>query len=148
MPNSSSSKDKALVVRDSSFYSEQGTANIYELARFHLENGNSKGAEPILRGLTTVVPEYGPAWLALSYIYLLDNNAEQALFCADQSLKCNPELKQALLFQVTCHLHLRDLSSAGTILGEFGELIESGQVSNPQMNRFFRIQLARFQSLR
>lgn len=136
------------VISQASFYSDRGTSNIYALARFFIENGNLKGAEQILKGLTEVAPNYGPGWLALAYVNTMENNLEHALDCADQAIKCNPELKQAILFQATCYLSLRDLSSAGTLLGEYGDLIDNGQISEPNHIRFFRTQIARFQALR
>lgn len=127
-------------------YSDEEIANIYELARFSLENGDWHRAEAIASGLVEVAPDFAPAWLSLAYIRIQNKAYEAAIQAASQALRVNPELAEAQLFLVACLLTTGDYNSAGTYLGEVGERIESGQVRDPNVIRFYRTQLARFQS--
>lgn len=127
-------------------YSDEEIANIYELGRLSLENGNLRRAEAILGGLVEVAPDFACAWLGMSYIHIQNQDYEAALQTTRQALKIDPNFNQATLYLVACLLTTGDYSSAGTYLGELGELIESGGMDDPSMVRFYRTQLARYQN--
>jgi Tfp pilus assembly protein PilF len=127
-------------------YSDEEIANIYELGRLSLENGNLRRAEAIMSGLTEVAPDFSCAWLGMSYIHIQNGDVDAALQTTRQALKIDPNFKEALLYLVSCLLTTGDYSSAGTYLGEIGELIESGSLDDPGMIRFFKTQLARYQT--
>jgi len=127
-------------------YSDEEIANIYELARFSLENGDWRRAEVIAGGLVEVAPEFSPAWLALSYIHIQNKEYDSALQAAQQAVRVDHESPQAVLFLIACLLTTGDYNAAGTYLGEIGEKIESGAIDDPNVIRFYRAQLARFQS--
>jgi len=127
-------------------YSDEEIAHLYELGRFFLENGDIRRAEIIITGITEVAPDFAPAWLAMSYIHIQGRNTDGAIFAARQALRVNPGSAEATLFLATCLLTSGDLNSAGTYLGEVGEMIESGSVDDANIVRFYRAQLARFQS--
>lgn len=127
-------------------YSEDEVAHIYELGRFLLENGDTRRAEAIMTGLNEVAPAFAPAWLGTSYLHILNRSYDAALSAAQSALKINPELPEALLFLVACMLTTGDYQGAGTYLGEIGERVESGAIDRPDLIRFYRSQLARFQN--
>lgn len=127
-------------------YSDEEIANIYELGRLSLENGNLRRAEAILVGLVEVAPDFASAWLGMSYIHIQNRDFEAALQTTRQALKIDPNFHQATLYLIACLLTTGDYSSAGTYLGELGELIESGGLDDPGMLRFYRTQLARYQT--
>lgn len=127
-------------------YSEEEVANIYELARFSLENGDIRRGEIISQGLVEVAPDYVPAWLCLSCVQALQANYEMAAQTAQQALRLDPSCLEAHLFLSACQLSLGDFNSAGTHLGEVAERVESGLVDNNDLVRFYRIQLARYQN--
>lgn len=126
-------------------YSEEEISHIYQLGRFHLENGGVKFAEPIMRGLTEVAPLNPLGWLGLAYVYVMNEDFEQGLDAARHAARSKQYSVQAMLFEVACHLSLNDMPSAGTLLGEIGEKIENGELHDPHMLRFYRAQLARYQ---
>ena len=127
-------------------YSDEEIANIYELARFSLENGDLRRAEIIASGLVEVAPEYAPAWLVMSYIHIQNKAYDSAVQAARQALRVDAQSVEATLYLTACLMTTGDFNSAGTYLGEVGEKIESGAVGDPNLLRFFRMQLARFQS--
>lgn len=127
-------------------YSDEEVAHLYELARFSLENGHTRRAESITVGLVEVAPEFGPAWLALSFIHIQNASYDAAISAAKQALKIDPQSLAGMLFLVTCYLNTGDFNSAGTLLGEVGERIDSGAAGDPSVVRFYRAQLARFQA--
>lgn len=127
-------------------YSDDEIAHIYELGRLFLENGSVKQAETIMTGLTEVVPDFAPAWLGLCYIHIQDKNNDAAIYAARQACRVDPELTEAMLFLSSCLLTSGDYNSAGTYLGEVGDKIDSGAVDNPNIIRFFKAQLARYQA--
>ncbi len=129
-------------------YSDEEIAHIYELARFHLENGAVKAAEAIFKGVCEVRSDFVPGWLGLAYVRIVNQDFDHALECARKACKAKPDSVEALLFQVTCLLSLDDLNGAGTLLGEVGEMIETGEVVSPNLMRFYKGQLARYQSVR
>ena len=127
-------------------YSDDELSHIYELGRFHLENGELVRAEIIMNGLVAVAPEFIPAWLALTYIELMNDNIENALNYAKQSHKIDPNNIMAGLFLVTVLIGIDDVATAGTYLGEVGDLIESQRETDLSIIRFYRAQLARFKN--
>lgn len=126
-------------------YSDDEIAHIYELGRAYLENGQMRQAENIMAGLTEVAPEFAPGWLGMCYIHIQKKNFDSALQAARQALRMELDLSEAVLFLIACLLTTGDYNSAGTYLGEIGEKIESGAVENPDVVRFYRAQLARYQ---
>ena len=129
-------------------YSDEEVSRIYELGRLCLENGDVKKAEAVLTGVTQIAPDYAPAWLAMSYVQLLGKNQDAAFQAARQAYKADPNSVEAMLFLISCLLSHHDYNTAGTYLGEVAERIESGAVSHPNVVRFYRTQLARYQSRR
>lgn len=125
-------------------YSDAEISHVYELGRFHLENGNLTRAEPVMHGIVSVAPEFVPAWLALTYIYLLQGNPDNAISAARHAAKLDPNSIEANLFLITCLLGTGDYNSAGAYLGEVSDRIERGE-GNPNLVRYFRAQLARYE---
>ena len=129
-------------------YPDEEISHIYELARFHLENGNTKIAEPLIKGLTEVRPDFAPGWLGLACISILNNDFDAGLDAARKARKIKSDAADAILFEITCLLSLDDLNGAGTLLGEVSDMVENHQITNPLHLRFFRAQLARYQTIR
>lgn len=127
-------------------YSDEEVQFVYELGRFCLENGDVRRGEQVMQGLTQVAPEFAPAWLGLSYIHILQNNFDAAIYAARQALNVQPNFLEAMLFLVACLLTTEDYTAAGTYLGELGERIEAGGVDNPHITRFYKMQLGRYQN--
>ena len=127
-------------------YSDDEIAHLYELGRLSLESGDVRRAEAIFVGLTEVAPDFSSAWLGLACIHVQNRDFEAGLQCTRSALKVEPSSAAAMLFLVTCLLTTGDFSSAGTYLGELGEMIESGTLEDPQLLRFYRMQLARYQN--
>lgn len=127
-------------------YSDEELGHIYELARLMLENGDVHKAEGILHGINQIAPDYAAAWLGMTYVHFVNNNTESAVLAARLALKADPSMSQALLALIAGLMSLGDYNSAGTHLGEVGEKIESGVVDDPRVIRFYRAQLARYQS--
>lgn len=127
-------------------YSDEEIAHLYELGRFFLENGDLRRAEVLLTGITEVAPEFAPGWLGMAYIQIQSKNIDGAIFSARQALRVEPGMAEAILYLATCLLTTGDLNAAGTYLGEVGEMIDSGAIDDANIVRFYRAQLARFQS--
>lgn len=127
-------------------YSDEEISAIYELGRLSLENGDLRRAEAIMSGLTEVAPDFACAWLGMAYLHIQNQDFEAALTATRQALRVDPNFVEATLFLVTCLLTTGDVNSAGTYLGELGEMIESGAIEDPLMIRFYRTQLARYQN--
>lgn len=127
-------------------YTDEEIAALYELARLSLENGDLRRGEAIMHGLTEVAPDFSPAWLGMAYIHIQNQDFEAGLIATRQALKIDPGFQEAMLYLVACLLTTGDFSSAGTYLGELGEMIESGALESPNMLRFYRAQLARYQT--
>ncbi len=127
-------------------YSDEEISHLYELGRLSLEGGDIRRAEAIFVGLTEVAPDFSSAWLGLACIHMQNRNWESALQCTRAALKVDQNSAAAMLYLVTCLLTTGDFSSAGTYLGELGEMIESGSLEDPQLLRFYRMQLARYQN--
>jgi Flp pilus assembly protein TadD len=127
-------------------YSEDEIAALYDFGRVALENGHTKRAEVVLHGLVQVAPDFAPAWLALAYIHIVGRNFDDAVFACRQALRISPDLTEAMLFLTSCLLTEGDYHAAGTHLGEIGERIDAGYVEDPNVVRFYRVQLARYQN--
>ena len=127
-------------------YSEEEVVDMYELGRLWLETGQHRRAEAIMSGLNEVASSFAPAWLGTAFLRGVAGDHEGALKAAKNALRCEPESVEAMLYVATVSLTLGDFSTAGTYLGEVGERIEQGKVSNPAVSRFFKMQLARYQS--
>ena len=127
-------------------YTDEEILHIYELARVFLESGQLKRAEAIFTGLTEIAPEFAPAWLGLSYIHIQNKAYETATWAARTALQNDAEFIEAMLYLVACLLFAGDFNTAGTFLGEVGERIESGSVDNPDVVRFYQMQLARYEN--
>lgn len=127
-------------------YSEDEILNIYALACSMLENGNLKQAETIFYGLTEVLPDFVPAWLGLAYVRGQENNFDGAQTAAEQALRCDAESAEAMLYLITFMLTTGDMQSAGTYLGEIADRIESNEIQDPALIRFFRAQMVRYQT--
>lgn len=127
-------------------YSADEVAHIYELGRFFLETGATRRAETIFQGLTEAAPDFALGWLGMAVVHIYLDDYQEAVLSAQRALKVDSQLSPAMLVLSACHLTLGDYNSAGTLLGEVGELIENGQVRNPDLVRFFRIQFVRYQN--
>lgn len=127
-------------------YLDNEVDSIYELGHFFLENGDLRSGEILMDGLTQVAPEFYPAWLGMAYVALLDGALEIALRCAEQAVKLAPHSIEALLYLVVCSLSSGDYNKAGTYLGEVGEKVDNEEVVDPQLIRFYRAQLIRYQN--
>ncbi len=127
-------------------YSDDELSHIYELGRFSLENGDTRRAETIMVGLNEVAPEFAPAWLGMCCIHTFNKNYDGALHAARQALRADSESVEAMLYLVCCLLSTNDFNSAGSYLGEVGERIEAGAVDNPNILRFYKAQLARYEN--
>jgi tetratricopeptide (TPR) repeat protein len=127
-------------------YSDEEVAHIYELGRFFLENGDFRRADTIMRGITEVAPDFAPGWLARSYIHIQAREYDEAIQMARQAFRCDPDMVEAVLYLAACLLTTGDYNAAGTYLGEVGEKIDGGAVDNPDVIRFYKSQLARYQS--
>lgn len=127
-------------------YSEEEIVDIFQLGRSWLETGYYRRAEVIMSGLNEVAPEYAPAWLATAYLKGVAGSYDAAFRAAKQALQCEPEGVEAMLYVAALGLTLGDFNTAGTYLGEAGERIEQGRVTNPHVPRFFKMQLARYQA--
>ena len=127
-------------------YSDTELTQLYELGRSFLENGQIKQAETIMSGLTTVAPEFLPAWLGLVYVLLHKKENDAALSAARHAHRLNPESDEATLYLITCLINTGDYNAAGTLLGEVGDRFTSGATDNQNLLRFYRAQLARYQA--
>lgn len=125
-------------------YSRDELADMYALTKMWLETGQLKKAESVARGLTTVAPEYVPGWLAMSVVESSLGNVEQGLEAARKALKIQPNSAEAMILVVTTALTIGDMSTAGTYLGEIGEMVEQGKVTDPNLLRLFKMQMARY----
>lgn len=138
------SRENSLTDPARASYSKEEQLDIYALAKMCLETGQIKRAEVILRGLTTVVPDFVPGWLALSVAQssLLDMDA--AYESARHALKLQTDSPVAMIILVTTALTLGNQSTAGTYLGELKDLIDQGVVNDPNLIRLFKMQMVRY----
>lgn len=127
-------------------YSDEEILHIYELGRLFLENGDLSRGEAVMHGLNEIAPDFSPAWLGMSYIYFHGKNFEQSVQCARRAVQLDPSFNEALLVMVAGLMSLGDYNTAGTYLGEAGEKIETGLIDDPKSIRFYKAQLARYQT--
>lgn len=127
-------------------YSADEVLDIYALGKMWLETGQVRKAEVIMQGLNSVAPDFLPGWLGMSVVQSTLGNIEGALATAQKALKLDAESAPAMLCVVVASLNISDMSTAGTLLGEVGELIEAQKVSDPNVTRLYNMQLARYQS--
>lgn len=127
-------------------YSDEEISSIYELGKFFIENGQLKQAETIFQGLIEVAPDFLPGLLGLAYVQIVTKNTESALSTCEAAMRVDGESCESMLFLVTALLAAEDYQAAGTYLGEVNDRIEGGKVDNPNVVRFFKAQMARFQN--
>lgn len=127
-------------------YSEEEVHDIYSLGKLWLYTGHHKRAEVVLSGLNEVAPDFAPAWLGTAFLRSIRGDIEGGLSAARHALRSEPESAEAMLYVVALSLTLGDVSTAGTYLGEVGDSIQAGRASNEHIARFYRMQLARYQS--
>lgn len=125
-------------------YSKEELLDIFALVKMWLETGQLKRAEVVVRGLTSVAPEFVPGWLASSVVESSLGNIEAALQAARRALKLQPDSAAAMMLIITTALTLGDLTTAGTYLGEVGDMVSEGRVSDPNALRLFKMQMARY----
>lgn len=125
-------------------YSRDEQRDIYALGKMCLETGHTKRAEVILKGLTTVAPDFLPGWLALSVAQATLGNSEASNESARRALKLQVDSPVGMIILVTTALALGDQSTAGTYLGELKDVIEQGIVNDPNIVRLFKMQMARY----
>ena len=129
-----------------SSYSADELVDIYALGKMWLETGQVRKAEVIMQGLTAVAPDFLPGWLGMSVVQSTLGNIEAALAAAQRALKLDAQSAPAMMCVVVASLTMNDMSTAGTLLGEVGELIEAQRVTDPNVTRLYKMQLARYQS--
>ncbi|MEY4701401.1 MAG: hypothetical protein RL326_1588 [Pseudomonadota bacterium] len=140
------SSDSARKSTQRSSYSADEIVDIYALGKMWLETGQVRKAEVIMQGLNCVAPDFLPGWLGMSVVQSTLGNIEAALAAAQRALKIDPQSTQAMLCVVVASLNVNDMSTAGTLLGEVGELIDAQRVTDPNVTRLYKMQLARYQS--
>jgi tetratricopeptide (TPR) repeat protein len=126
-------------------YSEDEVNDMYMLGKLFLETGQHKRAEAIMAGLNEVAPDFAPAWLGTAFLRSVAGNYDGALSAANNALRIDPESAESMLYVVAISLTMGDAATAGTYLGEVGEAIDQGKVRNQGANRFYKMQLARYQ---
>jgi len=129
-----------------SSYSADELVDIYALGKMWLETGQVRKAEVIMQGLTSVAPDFLPGWLGMSVVQSTLGNIEAALAAAQRALRLDAQSAPAMMCVVVASLTMNDMSTAGTLLGEVGELIEAQRVTDPNVTRLYKMQLARYQS--
>jgi predicted Zn-dependent protease len=140
------SSDSARKTSPRSSYSSDEIVDIYALGKMWLETGQVKKAEVIMHGLNCVAPEFLAGWVGMSVVQSTLGNIEGALAAAQRALKIDPQSAQAMLCVVVASLNMNDMSTAGTLLGEVGDLIDAQSVTDPNVTRLYKMQLARYQS--
>lgn len=127
-------------------YSADEVVDIYELGKLWLESGQLKRAEALMTGLNEVAPDFAPAWLGTAFLRSVSGDYEGVAAAAKRALKVSPDCVEAMMFMAVAALALKDVTMAGTYLGEVGDRIEQGVVSNPSVSRLYKMQLARYQN--
>ncbi len=127
-------------------YSAEEIDSLYEFGRVALQDGKLRIAEAVFHGLNHIAPDYAPAWLGSSYVHIFNAQIDQAVFCSRQAQRIDSESVEASLFLVACLMSTGDYNTAGTLLGEVGDRIEAGANFSPEVLRFYKAQLARFQN--
>lgn len=127
-------------------YSEQEVHLLYELGRLFLENGELRKAEVIFKGIISVDPTFVAAWLGLAYLYHYSSQIDEGIAAAKKVVQLEPGSIEGSLFLVIFLYSSGEISTAGAILGEVREKVESGLVKDPNILRIYRSQLERFSS--
>lgn len=127
-------------------YSRDEVVDMYELGKFWLESGQYKRAEAIMTGLNEVAPDFAPAWLGTAFLCSVASDYHAVAAAAKAALRSEQDNVEAMLFLAMAALALKDLNTAGTYLGEVGDRLEQGAVSNPNVGRLYKMQLARYQN--
>ena len=127
-------------------YTDDEVNDIYKLGKLWLETGQHKRAEALLHGLNEVASDFAPAWLGTAFLRAQRGEYEEALQATKNALRAESNMPEAMLYLVAIALTMGDLSTAGTYLGEVREAIEAGTISNQHIVRFYKMQLARYQS--
>lgn len=126
-------------------YSKEEVADIYALGRMWLETGQFRRAEVIMHGLNTVAPDFAPAWLGTALVMATLGNLDVAHDASRRALKLQPQSAEAMMFVVLTALSVKDANTAGTYLGEVGDMIDQGKATDPNLIRLYKMQLARYQ---
>ncbi len=126
-------------------YSETEVDSMYSLGRHFLECGHFKRAEIIFKGLNFIVPEYAPAWLGTCAVCSTKKEYELALNAASKAFQADPKSAEAEIYLACSLISVKDFNAAGTYLGEIAEKIDAGIIVKPDLIRFFRTQLVRYQ---
>ena len=100
----------------------------------------------IFKGLVEIAPMFAPAFLGLCYVHVQSQSYDLAVQAARKAHKIDPDSVEAELFLAANLLTVGDFNTAGSLLGEIGEKIENGKIDNPEVVRFFQIQMARFET--
>ena len=127
-------------------YSRDEVVDIYELGKFWLESGQYKRAEAVMTGLNEVAPDFAPAWLGTAFLRSVASDYDGVVVAAKAALRLEQDSVEAMLFLAMAALALKDVNTAGTYLGEVGDRLEQGGVSNPNVARLYKMQLARYQN--
>jgi Tfp pilus assembly protein PilF len=127
-------------------YTDSELELIYGLARFQLETGNLRRAEAILVGITCVAPDYLPGWLGMVYVHCINRQFDAAQVAARQAIRIDPDSLESVLFLTATMIMTGDFNGAGSLLGEVNERLSGQSIQNPNINRFFRLLLVRYQA--
>jgi len=103
-------------------------------------------ADTLIKGLLVIAPNSAPVCMLKCYLQLCEQNYEAATISAQQAVKLDPDLPEAMLYLIACLLTNQDYNGAGTYLGEINDRIDSGTLDDPKLIRFFKSQLARYNS--
>jgi hypothetical protein len=128
-------------------YSDDEIGHLYALARFFLEIGSLQKSESLLKGITEIAPDHIPSKLGLAYLSLIRSQLEEVVRLTRQVLDQSPTSALAMLYLVIASLSRSDLQTAGTYLGEIGDLIAEGMVDDGQLERIYRAQMVRYTAM-
>jgi len=127
-------------------YAEEEIHSIYDLVILSIEAGEIQRAMILAQGLCVIAPKFAPAFLVLSYVHCLNSEFQDAYEASTKAYRLASEDPSVALFFATTALMVGDAQSAGTVLGEVGEMIEGNVLTSPNITRLFKLQLARFQT--
>jgi tetratricopeptide (TPR) repeat protein len=128
-------------------YSDDELSHLYELGRFFLEAGKFPKAQKIFSGIVAIAPDHLPSYLGLTNIAISNQNFDQARQYAETARRLDPSSPLAAMFLATVMFALNDLTTVGSLLGEVGDALEGDLNADLSLTRFYKMQLARFQSL-
>lgn len=126
-------------------YSQEEILDIYALGRMWLETGQLRRAEVVMHGLNMVAPEFVPGWLGTAFVQGALGKIDAMREVARKVLRLEPESAEGMMFLVMAALTSHDVTTAGTFLGEIGDLIDQGKAKDPNLIRLFKMQMARYQ---